>query len=91
MAMRAQIVLEADNRNLARVLVGKSKEIAEVGNADFARMLFSLWYKVLEGDDTTAVLDTSKELVDIYLTDDIEGLSKKSLDFFLTSVGGSIA
>jgi hypothetical protein len=73
------------------VLVGKSKEIAEVGNADFARMLFSLWYRVLEGDDTNAVLDTSKELVDIYLSDDIEGLSKKSLDYFLATVGGSNA
>jgi tetratricopeptide (TPR) repeat protein len=91
MAMRAQIVLESDNRNLARVLVGKSKEIAEVGNADFARMLFSLWYRVLEGEDKHAVLDTSKELVDIYLSDDIEGLSKKSLDYFLATVGGSNA
>lgn len=88
MAMKAQILLEFDNRNLARVLIGKSKEIAELGKANFAKDLFSLWHRVLEIGDTSTILAVSKELVDIYLADDLEGLNKKSLDYLLTTVEG---
>jgi hypothetical protein len=80
LAIRAHIVLESKNGNLARVLVGKSKEIAEEGDLEFAKLLFSLWYKVLEQSKIEEATETSEDLVNIFLAEDMNALSKKSTE-----------
>jgi tetratricopeptide (TPR) repeat protein len=91
LALRAQIVLESNNLNLARVLIGKSKEIAESSNDEFSRMLFSYWYQLLEEEDQAMMMDSSKELVDVLINEDVETLNKKSLDLLLEKIGGGRA
>ena len=91
MALRAHIVLDSKNGNLARVLVGKSKEIAEEYDSEFAKLLFSLWYQVLEWSDFEEARSASSELVQIFLSEDIKALSEKSVELLLSSIGGKNA
>jgi tetratricopeptide (TPR) repeat protein len=91
MALRAHIVLDSKNGNLARVLVGKSKEIAEEYDSEFAKLLFSLWYQVLERSDFEEARSASSELVQIFLSEDIKALSEKSVELLVSSMGGKNA
>jgi tetratricopeptide (TPR) repeat protein len=87
MALRAHIVLDSKNGNLARVLVGKSKEIAEASDLEFAKLLFSLWYQVLERSDFTEAKIASAELVQIFLSEDIKALTEKSAELLISVIG----
>ncbi len=87
MALRANIVLDCKNGNLARVLVGKSKEIAEESDLGFAKLLFSLWYQVLERSDFKQAKIESAELVRIFLDEDIKALSEKSAELLISVIG----
>jgi tetratricopeptide (TPR) repeat protein len=91
MALRAHIVLDSKNGNLARVLVGKSKEIAEESDSEFAKILFSLWYQVLEQSDFEEARSASIEFVQIFLSEDIKALSEKSVELLVSSMGGKNA
>jgi len=87
MALRAHIVMESKNGNLARVLIGKSKEIAEESDLEFAKLLFSLWYQVLERSDFEEAKVASGELVQIFLSEDISALTQKSVELLVSSIG----
>jgi len=91
MALRAHIVLDSKNGNLARVLVGKSKEIAEEHDSEFAKLLFSLWYQVLEQSDFEEAKTASSEIVQIFLAEDIKALTEKSVELLVSSIGGKNA
>ena len=91
MALRAHIVLDSKNGNLARVLVGKSKEIAEEYDSEFAKLLFSLWYEVLEQSDFEEAKTASSEIVQIFLAEDIKALTEKSVELLVSSIGGKNA
>jgi tetratricopeptide (TPR) repeat protein len=87
MALRAHIVLDSKNGNLARVLVGKSREIAEESDLEFAKLLFSLWYQVLERSNFTEAKLASAELVQIFLSEDIKALTEKSAELLISVIG----
>ena len=87
MALRAHIVLDSKNGNLARVLVGKSKEIAEESDLGFAKLLFSLWYQVLERSNFKEAKIASAELVQIFLAEDIKALTEKSAELLISVIG----
>lgn len=87
MALRAHIVLDSKNGNLARVLVGKSREIAEESDLEFAKLLFSLWYQVLERSNFTEAKIASAELVQIFLSEDIKALTEKSAELLISVIG----
>jgi len=89
MALRAHIVLDSKNGNLARVLIGKSKEIAEESDLEFAKLLFSLWYQVLERSDFNEAEVASAELVEIFLSEDINALTAKSVELLVSVIGAS--
>ena len=91
MALRAHIVLDSKNGNLARVLVGKSKEIAEENDSEFAKLLFSLWYQVLERSDFEEAKAASNEIIQIFLSEDIKALTEKSVELLVSSIGGKDA
>jgi hypothetical protein len=87
LAIRAHIVIDSKNGNLARVLVGKSIEIAEESKLEFAKLLFSLWNQVLEQKDIEEASEESGDLVNIFLSEDITALSRKSTELLLASFG----
>lgn len=91
MALRAHIVLDSKNGNLARVLVGKSKEIAEESDLEFAKLLFSLWYQVLERSNFREAKIASAELVQIFLSEDIKALAEKSAELLISVIGEKYA
>jgi hypothetical protein len=68
-------------------LVGKSKEIAEASDLEFAKLLFSLWYQVLERSDFTEAKIASAELVQIFLSEDIKALTEKSAELLISVIG----
>jgi len=89
MALRAHIVLDSKNGNLARVLIGKSKEIAEESDLGFAKLLFSLWYQVLERSDFNEAEIASAELVQIFLSEDVNALTAKSAELLVSVIGAN--
>ena len=91
MALRAHIVLDSKNGNLARVLVGKSKEIADENDSEFAKLVFSLWYQVLERSDFEEAKAASNEIIQIFLSEDIKALTEKSVELLVSSIGGKDA
>jgi len=86
MALRAHIVFDSNNGNLARVLVGKSKEIAESSHLEFPKLLFSIWYQVLEICSYEEAKNASAELVQIFLAEDIKALSEKSVKLTISAM-----
>lgn len=82
LSIRAQVVLESENINLARVLIGKAREIAHSGQSVFAKQVFFVWSMLNTKLGTEFSIEESHEMVKIYLSGDRIELKQKTARVF---------